>query len=74
MEARWTGIEDEIWFNNMTQYLEEHYDEVQNQEWFNQMLEYMEEQGYYHYDGRNYDDTYYGPRSSGRRGFGCWGW
>ncbi len=74
MEARWTGIEDEAWFNEMTQYMEEHYNEVQNQEWFNQMLEYMEDRGYYRYGGSNFDDNYFGSRSSGRRGFGCWGW
>jgi hypothetical protein len=74
MEARWTGIEDEAWFNEMTQYMEEHYNEVQNQEWFNQMLEYMEDRGYYRYGGNNFNDNYFGSRSSGRRGFGCWGW
>jgi len=73
MQTRWNGIEDQTWFNDMTKYMEEHYSEVQNQEWFDQMLEYMEDRGYY-YDNGNYDDTYYGPRSSGRRGFGCWGW
>ena len=74
MEARWFGIEDEEWFDDMTQYMEEHYDEFRNQEWFDQMLEYMEDRGYYHYGYGNYNDNYYGPRSSGRRGFGCWGW
>ncbi len=73
MQTRWNGIEDQTWFNDMTQYMEEHYSEVQNQEWFNQMLEYMKDRGYY-YGNNNIDDTYYGPRSSGRRGFGCWGW
>ena len=74
METRWTGIEDEAWFNKMTQYLEEHYNEVRSQEWFDQMLEHMEERGYYHYGSRGYDDTYFGSRGSCRRGFGCWGW
>jgi hypothetical protein len=74
MEVRWNGIEDEKWFNEMTQYMEEPWNEIQSQEWFNQMLEYMENRGYYHSGFRNYDDTYYNPRSSGRRGFGCWGW
>ena len=71
MQARWNGIEDQTWFNDMTQYMEEHYDEVQNQEWFNQMLEYMEDRGHY-FGTNNIDDTYHGPRSSGRGGFGCW--
>ena len=74
MQARWDGIEDQTWFNDMTQYMEEHYNEVQNQEWFTQMLEYMEDQGYYHFDSSNYDVNYFGPRSSVRGGFGCWGW
>lgn len=65
MEARWTGIEDEAWFDDMTQYMEEHYNEVQNQPWYDEMIEYMEENGYH---------SYAGPRSSGRGGFGCWGW
>jgi len=73
MQTRWNGIEDQTWFNDMTQYMEEHYTEVQNQEWFNDMLEYMEDRGY-NFGNRNYDDTYFGPRSSSRRGFGCWGW
>ncbi len=67
MEARWYGIEDETW-----------YDEMHDQEWFNEMLEYMEERGYYHHRYNNYDenhyyDNYYGYGSYGRRGFGCWG-
>jgi hypothetical protein len=74
MEARWSGIEDEEWFDDMTQYMEEHYDEVRSQNWFDQMLEYMEDRGYYHYGYTDNNDNYYGPRSSGRRGFGCWGW
>ena len=74
MQARWNGIEDQTWFDDMTQYMEEHYSEVPNQEWFNQMLEYMKDRGYYHYNGDNFDDDYFGPRSSGRGGFGCWGW
>ena len=74
MQARWGGIEDEAWFNEMVQYMEEHYTEVQSQEWFNQMLEYMEDRGYYHFDAGNYDANYFGPGNSGRRGFGCWGW
>ncbi len=73
MQTRWSGIEDQTWFNDVTQYMEEHYTEVQNQEWFNEMLEYMEDRGY-NFGSRNYDDTYFGPRSSSRRGFGCWGW
>ena len=72
MQIRWNGIEDQTWFNDMTQYMEEHYNEVQNQEWFNPMLEYMQDHGYSY--SNNNIDTYYGPRSSGRRGFGCWGW
>lgn len=79
MEARWTGIEDQEWFDAMTQYMEEHYNEVRGEGWFDQMLEYMEDRGFYHNGFRGYDDNYdgsnyYGPRSSGRRGFGCWGW
>lgn len=74
MEARWNGIEDETWFSDMRQYMEEHWNEIQNQEWFNQMLEYMEEQGHYHYGYRHYEENYPGLRSSGQRGFGCWGW
>lgn len=74
MQVRWNGIEDQTWFNDMTQYMEDHYNEAQNQEWFNQMLEYMEDRGYYHFYDGNYDDNYFGPRSSSRGGFGCWDW
>ena len=73
MQTRWSGIEAQTWFNDMTQYMEEHYSEVQNQEWFDQMLDYMQEHGY-DYGHMYYDDSYSGPQSSGRRGFGCWGW
>ncbi len=79
MEARWSGIEDKEWFDDMIQYMEEHYNEVRDQAWFDQMLEYMEDRGFYHpgyrgYEGNYFGPGYYGPRSSGRRGFGCWGW